>query len=225
MNLKITLTILFGVSVAIANVTAAKLAWVPILIPLTWETAHVAVPAGFIAFGVAFLCSDLLVEFYGEDYAKQVINGTLVALVASWALIYAAIALPAAPFYGDTQAFNAVLGSGSAVVAASVITIAVSQHVDVRVFSSIRQRTGTGHKWARNIGSTATSQAIDTALFIVLAFAVFPALQGAEVLWGVPLLLTIVGQYTAKVLVALADTPVFYAVGVARRTNNEEVTA
>ena len=217
MNLKVTLTILFGVSVAIANVTAAKLAWVPVL--------EVAVPAGFIAFGVAFLCSDLLVEFYGEAYAKQVINGTLVALVGAWALIYAAIALPAAPFYGDTQAFNNVLGSGSAVVAASVITIAVSQHVDVRVFASIRQRTGTGHKWARNIGSTATSQAIDTTLFIVLAFAVFPALQGAGVLWGVPLLLTIVGQYLAKVLVALADTPVFYAVDAARTEETNRQTS
>ena len=217
MNLKTTLTVLFGVSVAIANVTAAKLAWVPGL--------GVAVPAGFIAFGVAFLCSDLLVEFYGSEYAKQVINGTLVALVAAWALIYAAIALPAAPFYGNAQAFNSVLGSGSAVVAASVITIAVSQHIDVRVFSSIRQRTGTGHKWARNIGSTATSQAIDTALFIALAFAVFPALQGAEVLWGVPLLLTIVGQYAAKVLVALLDTPVFYAVDAARNETTTTQTA
>lgn len=208
MNLKITLTILFGVSVAIANVTAAKLAWVPIL--------DVAVPAGFVAFGVAFLCSDLLVEFEGRDYAHQVVNGTIIALIAAWALIYVAIALPTAPFYGDAAAFDAVLGSSAAVVLASVIVIAVSQHVDIRIFASLRERTGESHKWVRNLGSTATSQAVDTALFITLAFAVFPWLQGADPLWGMALLSTIIGQYLAKLVIAGLDTPLFYAVTWAR---------
>lgn len=221
MNTKVTLTALFAVSIATANVTAAKLAWfeLPII-------GGVAVPAGFIAFGVAFLCSDLLVEYHGREYAHDVVTGTVVALVAAWAMIYASLLLPTAPFYGDAAAFEAVLGSGAAIVAASVITILVSQHVDVGVFSAIRTRTGADHKWARNLGSTATSQAIDTVLFISLAFAVLPALQGGDVLWGVPLLLTIVGQYTVKLAVAVLDTPVFYALTAIRgRQEEAEVAA
>ena len=221
MNTKTTLTILFGVSIAVANVTAAKLAWfeLPVL-------GGVAVPAGFLAFGVAFLCSDLLVEFEGREYAHDVVNGTVVALVAAYGLIFTAIAMPTAPFYGDAAAYESVLGSGGAIVAASVVTILVSQHVDVGVFARIRETTGAGHKWARNLGSTATSQGIDTVLFITLAFAVFPAIQGGEVLWGVPLLLTIVGQYVVKLAVAVLDTPVFYAVTALRdRRTATEVAA
>lgn len=211
MNTKATLTILFGVSIATANVTAAKLAWFDL--PLL---GGVAVPAGFVAFGVAFLCSDLLVEFEGKEYAHDVVNGTVVALVAAYALIYVSMLMPAAPFYEHAQAFDTVLGSGAAIVAASVVTIFISQHVDVRVFSSIHRATQGQHKWLRNLGSTSLSQAVDTVLFISLAFAVFPFLQGTDVLWGVPLLLTILGQYLVKLGVAALDTPLFYAVTAAR---------
>jgi len=59
-DLKSTLTTLFAASIVLANVTAAKLAAIPLP-----GLGEVVVPAGFIAFGVAFVCSDLLVEFYG----------------------------------------------------------------------------------------------------------------------------------------------------------------
>jgi uncharacterized PurR-regulated membrane protein YhhQ (DUF165 family) len=53
---------------------------------------------------------------------------------------------------------------------------------------------------------------VDTLLFITLAFAVVPAIQGGSVLWGRALVLTIVGQYVVKLVVAALDTPVFYLV-------------
>lgn len=204
MNTKLTLTALFAGCIAIANILAAKLAWIPVL--------DVAVPAGFLAFGVAYLCSDLLVEFEGRQYAHDVVNATLVTLVGAWGLIYTAILMPAAPFYEHASAFQTVLGSSWSIIAASTITVAISQHIDVRVFESIHQRTGDDHKWARNIGSTAFSQAVDTVVFITLGFAVFPALQGTSTLWGMALLSTIAGQYLVKLIVAGLDTPVFYLV-------------
>ena len=206
MNTKALLTILFGSSIAVANITAAKVAGVPL--PLL---GTVGVPAGFIAFGVAFLMSDLITEFYGEDYAADVVNATVVALGVAYALVWAAVGLPAAPFY-DATAYNQVLGGSAAVVAASIITLAVSQRFDVWLFARVRERTGAGHRYARNLISTGASQVLDTVVFITLAFAVFPAIQGGDPMWGVPLVMTIVGQYLAKIVVAVVDTPVFYAI-------------
>jgi len=207
-NLKTTLTVLFGVSIATANVTAAKLAWFDL--PLVGE---VSVPAGFVAFGVAFLCSDLLVEYYGKDYAHKVVNSTVFALVAAYALIFISISMPVAPFYGEHEAYVTALSSSSAVIAASVITITVSQHIDVRVFAFFKSLTSGSHRWFRNIGSTGISQGIDTVIFITLAFAVFPLIQAGEPqMWGSALILTIVGQYIAKIGVALADTIPFYII-------------
>jgi len=204
--MKHTLTTVFAVSIAIANVTAAKLAWFEL--PLI---GGVAVPAGFLAFGVAFLCSDLMVEFYGEDYAHNVVNGTVVALIAAYGLS-TAIIMPVAPFYGAHEAYATTLGSGAAVVAASVITLTVSQHIDVRIFAAFKRVTDGRHKWLRNLGSTGLSQGIDTVLFITLAFSVFPFIQGGSPMWGTALILTIVGQYLVKLIVAVLDTPVFYVI-------------
>lgn len=206
MNLKATLTILFGISVVVANITAAKLAFIPI--PVLGETP---VPAGFIAFGVAFLATDLLTEFYGERYAASVVNGTVGALVVAYGLVWVAIALPTAPFY-DGQAYESVLGGSAAVVAASVVTLAVSQRFDVWVFARLKTATDGQHRWLRNCVSTFSSQVLDTVVFITLAFAAFPFLQGGEVLWGTALATTIIGQYLAKLVVAALDTPLFYAI-------------
>lgn len=207
MNLKAFLTVLFGVSIAVANVTAVKLAWfdLPVL-------GGVAVPAGFVAFGVAYLCSDLLVEFEGRAYAHDVVNSTVVALVVGWLLIYLAIFLPVAPFYEAHDAYATTLGASANIVLASVITLLISQHVDVELFARIRERTGVGHRWARNLISTSVSQFVDTTIFITLGFAIFPALFGGNVRGAAAIASIIVGQYAVKLVVAALDTPVFYAV-------------
>ena len=212
MNLKATLTILLGTSIAVANITAAKIAAIPLP-----GMGTVTVPAGFIAFGVAFLMSDLITEFYGERYAADVVNATVIALIAAYGLVWVAITLPAAPFY-DGQAYQSVLGGSAAVVAASVVTLAVSQRFDVWAFARLKDRTDGKQRWLRNCVSTGLSQIVDTVLFITLAFAVFPALQGWKVLWGSALVATIVGQYVAKLVVAALDTPVFYAVTTIAKT-------
>jgi len=207
MNTKAILTTVFAGSVVLANILAAKLtfATIPIL-------GGVAIPAGFIAFGVAYLASDLLVEFHGEDVAHSVVNGTIITILLSYALIFIAIALPPAPFYGGQGAYESVLGNSASILLASVVALGVAQHIDVRLFARLREYTNGRHKWLRNCGSTGLSQLIDTSIFIGLGFAIFPALGlGGTPMWGIDLLLIVVGQYLFKLLVAGLDTLPFYA--------------
>lgn len=206
MNTKAILTTVFAGSVVLANILAAKLtfATIPIL-------GGVAIPAGFIAFGVAYLASDLLVEFHGKDVAHSVVNGTIITILLSYVLIFVAIALPPAPFYGGQVAYESVLGNSASILLASVVALGVAQHIDVRLFAHLREYTDGRHKWLRNCGSTGLSQLIDTSLFIGLGFAIFPALGlGGTPTWGIALLLIVIGQYLFKLLVAALDTLPFY---------------
>jgi len=203
-----TLTALFAGSIVLANILAAKLTW--LTLPFT---GGVASPAGFVAFGVAYLASDLLVEFHGRKVAARTVNGTIALLIVSYALIYLSVWMPSAPFYGGQAAFAGVLTSSGSIIAGSVVALGVAQHFDVRLFDRLAQRTNGRHRWLRNCGSTMTSQFIDTVLFISLAFAVFPALGlGGSVTPAGQLVSIIVGQYIVKLGVALLDTPVFYLV-------------
>lgn len=206
---------IFAVSLALANVLAAKLAW--FVLPFI---GGVAVPAGFLAIGVAFLATDLLSELAGPKVARRTVNGTIIALLVGWVIIYAAIWMPAAPFYEGSEAFRTTLGSSATIILASIITLLISQNIDVSVFHRIRQETD--YRFARNIGSTAVSQFIDTTLFILLGFVIFPMFTSApgQSLGAAGSL--IIGQYIVKLVVALGDTPLFYLISeIASRTETE----
>lgn len=204
---KQTLILTYGVSIALANVLAAKIAWITLPV-----IGGVGIPAGFIGIAVAFLCSDLIVERYGTDVAHRMVIGTLIALCIGLVLIQVAVWMPVAPFYAHQQSFVLLLQSGTAITLASICTLCVSQNVDVLLFEGIHERTGDSHRWVRNIGSTSLSQLVDTVLFVVLGFIVLPPLVG-----GISYSLSvavglIIGQYIVKVGVALLDTPFFYVV-------------
>ncbi len=119
---------MFAGSVVLANVLAAKLTWIELP-----GIGGVAVLAGFVAFGVAYLASDLLVEYHGKEYAATVVNGTVVTPVIAYALVFLAIWMPTAPFYDGQEAFVATLGDSASIILASVVALAFAQHLDVRL--------------------------------------------------------------------------------------------
>jgi uncharacterized integral membrane protein (TIGR00697 family) len=202
------LTTLFAGSIVLANVLAAKLSWFEL--PMF---GAVAVPAGFVAFGVAYLASDLLVEYHGREYAASVVNGTVLTLVVGYGLIFLAIWMPTAPFYDGQEAFVSTLGGSASILLASVVALTLAQHLDVHLFANLKIRTGDEYRWIRNCGSTFISQAVDTIIFISLGFAVFPAVGlGGDPTWGWSLVSIITGQYVVKLVVATIDTVPFYAV-------------
>jgi uncharacterized integral membrane protein (TIGR00697 family) len=106
-----------------------------------------------------------------------------------------------------------VLGSSTSIVAGSLLAYLLSQNLDVFVFHSIREYTGGDHLWLRNLGSTATSQFVDTLVFIGVGFALAPALlSGAPLPPAGQLAGLVVGQYLLKLGIAAGDTPFVYAV-------------
>lgn len=61
--------------------------------------------------------------------------------------------------------------------------------------------------------STATSQALDTIVFVGIAFLVAPIVFGIGTALPLPQILgLIIGQYLLKLLIALFDTPVVYLI-------------
>ncbi|MFB6297681.1 MAG: queuosine precursor transporter, partial [Salinirussus sp.] len=59
--------------------------------------------------------------------------------------------------------------------------------------------------WLRNLGSTATSQLVDTLVFVAVAFVLFQGLPLGQAAG------LVVGQYLIKLVIAALDTPFVYA--------------
>ena len=160
-------------------------------------------PAGTIAYPFTFLVTDAISELYGRRIATRVVWYGFGLSATMVVLVYVAQVMPSADFWEGQGAYETILGSVPRVVLGSMTAYLVSQHIDVLVFHLIRRLTNGRHLWLRNNASTIVSQAIDTTLFISLAFA---GAVPASVLWNM-----MATQYLVKVGVAVIDTPLVYA--------------
>lgn len=211
---QVALIALFITSLVTAQLTATKvLAFgLPISLPVTG--AAVVVPGAFLAYGLTFLASDCYTELYGRRSAAIMVNIGFAMNFVLLALVWAAIVAPAAePESVNPEAFRDVLGASTNIVIASLTAYLISQNWDVYFFDYIRERTEGAHLWFRNIASTATSQAIDTLVFIVLAFYLIPQLIGiGPILGGETLAALLVGHYFLKLVIVGLDTPLVYLI-------------
>ena len=178
--------------VVIANVIAGKIVVV----------GPFVVPAAVLVYASTFLLTDIVSERWGKQQARKAVWAGFYATVVLVIAVLIAVHWQPAPFAEEfSDQFAAVLGLVPRIVLASMVAYLLSQHHDVFAFHRIRQLTGGRHLWLRNIASTAVSQAIDTGVFITIAFY--------GVLDIVPLL---IGQYVIKLLIAAIDTPFMYGI-------------
>lgn len=187
----LTITSIFVVSLIIANVVAGKVV----------NIFGLTVPAAVVAYAITFTCTDVVGEIWGKEKANQIVKIGFISQLVALLLIFLAIRLPPAVFAKEfSKQFSSVLGQSARVVVASLSAYLISQFNDVFVFHKLKTLCKNKHKWIRNNLSTATSQLIDTAIFITIAFYnVVPDL------WWM-----IISQYIVKLILALLDTPVFY---------------
>ncbi len=186
---------LFVAVLLISNVASTKFV----------QVGPFVVDGGTFLFPLSYIFGDILTEVYGYQRSRRVIwTGFAAALLMS--LTFALVAyLPAGPGtepFGD--AFGLLLGLVPRIVLASLIAYWAGEFSNSYMLAKLKLATQGRHLWLRTIGSTVVGQAVDTALFVIIAFwgvANTPSLLG----------LFIVG-YAFKLLVEVVLLPVTYLV-------------
>lgn len=202
----ITVNVVFVVCLIIANVVTAKV----INTGLSIAGSPILIPGAALTYAITFLCTDIIGEIWGKREANKAVWRGFVAQFLALGLIIATQYLPAHD-NAIQEAYEALLGQTPVFVVGSLIAYICSQSWDVWIFHKIREKFSGDpkYRWIWNNISTMTSQVIDTALYISIAFGF-----GLEWFWqegGVKLtLLMILGQYVFKFTMAILDTPIFY---------------
>ena len=210
---KLALAALFITSLVTAQLLAVKLLVVPVPDGLPLLDASVLVPAGVLAYALTFVASDCYTELYGRREATIMVNIGFAMNFVMLGLVWLAIFAPGSDAGVDPAAFESVLGLSTNIVLGSLAAYVVSQNWDVFAFDRIRTATAGEHLWLRNIGSTFTSQFIDTVIFILVAFFFAPVLVGVGQASPTTVLVQlIVGQYLVKLAIAILETPLVYLV-------------
>jgi uncharacterized integral membrane protein (TIGR00697 family) len=209
---RVALIGLFVTALVTAQLTAAKLLAFGLPRPLPVTGDSIILPGAALAYALTFFASDCYSELYGRRAAQVMVNVGFAMNFVLLALVWGTILAPGADPAFSAE-FRSVLAPGTNIVVGSLLAYLVSQNWDVLVFHRIREATGESMLWLRNIASTATSQALDTVIFVAVAFLVAPTVLGiGEALPTRVVLALIVGQYLLKLLIALVDTPFVYGV-------------
>jgi len=167
-----------------------------------------------ILFPIAYIFGDILTEVYGYKRSRIVVwIGFLACIIMS--LIYWLVGiLPAAADWQQQEAYLAILGQTPRIVVASLIAYLGGEFVNAFILAKLKIATAGRFLWTRTIGSTVVGQAVDTVLFVGIAFTgVIPS----NLLWYM-----IISNYVFKTVFEIIATPFTYAaVGVVKRV--EEV--
>jgi hypothetical protein len=158
---------------------------------------------GTILFPISYIFGDILTEVYGYRRSRRVIwTGFLASILMSITFI-AVGALPPASDWPNQNAYDKILGLTPRIVIASLLAYFAGEFSNSFVLAKLKIATSGRWLWTRTISSTAVGQAIDTAIFCLVAF--WGVLPGS-LLWAL-----IASNYIFKVGFEVAFTPATYA--------------
>ncbi|MFA7075806.1 MAG: queuosine precursor transporter [Candidatus Izemoplasmatales bacterium] len=158
---------------------------------------------GNIMYGTIFLGTDVLNELFGKKDAKKAVFIGFFVMIITVIIMTLAIQFNPHPEDFAQDSLQVIFGFMPRVLLASLTAFIISQLVDVNLFDKIRTKLPANkYLFVRNNLSTIFSQAIDTVIFVPIAFV---GVVRTEVLLGLML-----STYLIKVIVALLDTPFIY---------------
>jgi len=204
---KVGLQVAIAVAIILANLQGPKLT----------EIFGLQTSLGVIFYSSIFFATDVLSENYGRREAAKAVHmgfavSLIVLLMMSLALLYQPSTRPgSAEFSADIHdAFTTIVNFTPRFVFGSLLAYYVSQRFDVWAFHRIREATGGRRLWLRNNLSTMCSQALDTAIYSLVAW------------WGIVDLKTALAlgaaKYVLKLAIAAIDTVfIYWARAVFRR--------
>ena len=164
-------------------------------------------PAAIIVFPVSYIIGDILTEVYGYATARRVIWSGFFANAMVVLAIVVAQEIPAAPFWGDQEAYEAILGQTWRIVGGSFTAILVGEFANSFVLARLKRKTQGRFLWMRTISSTVIGQGLDSAIFLTIAFFGTATIANGEALWAF-----VWRAWLIKTLYEVVATPLTYLV-------------
>lgn len=159
----------------------------------------VTLPGAVIIFPISYILNDCISEVWGYRRARLVIwiafAMNLFVVVAGQILVW----MPPAPFWDASEHFDYVFNTVPRVIGASLLAFLAGSHVNAIVLSKMKVSGEGRHFGLRAIVSSVAGEALDSAIFMPIAF------------WGTEasaLMVMMLSQVTFKVLYEIVILPV-----------------
>ena len=192
-SLQAFLTVLFVVCLLISNIIAGKVIQLPFDITMT---------SAVIVFPITYILSDVFSEVYGYKWSRLTCYLAFTMNLFMVIIFTLSIKIPTAVWWSNQGAFEIVLGNTPRILLASLSGFVIGDFINDNVFKKLKEKHPNNQKGFgfRAILSSLTGQAIDSAIFLPIAFFGQMPLQA--------LFIMAVTQITLKVLYEIIILPV-----------------
>jgi len=157
------------------------------------------------SFPIVFLMTDVIGEIYGRRMAKFFVLAGFISTAVF--MTYSLLSLYM-PWSGEglwvKDSYNQVFGVSLRIAVASLVAFLVAEYQDVFSFFFLREKIGTRYFWLRSTLSNLWSQFLDSAIFMLVAFA------GTGIYSTNTLISLIISWWIYKVAMGALYTPLSY---------------
>lgn len=190
------ITALYVIYLALSQILAMK------LVDFWGFTA----PAAVIIFPFVFQLTDTVNEHFGTKATyRMILIGFITQVLMTFFIGIGNILDPSPFWWFDNVTWIALFGQQFGIIGASWIAFLASNFFDSWLFGWVKKVTKSKHLWLRSIITDIPSLAIDSAIFVTLAFGVFTATPNWAMVGP-----TILGQLVTKWTLGVIDTPFLY---------------
>jgi uncharacterized integral membrane protein (TIGR00697 family) len=157
-----------------------------------------------LLFPLTYIFGDVFTEVYGYGASRRAIwIGFFASGLLSLMCVFM-VWLPPAPGWNHQEAYRTVFYQVPRMVAASLIAYWCGEFANSLVLAKMKLWTDGRYLWTRTVGSTVVGQAVDTTVFMTLAFggSLTPSLIAGLIFWG----------YLFKVVYEVLATPLTYQI-------------
>lgn len=153
-------------------------------------------------FPLTYILGDVLTEVYGFRRARITIWAGLGANILMAGIFMLLLATPAPDFFTGHEAYALVLGTTPRIVLASTTAYFIGEMANAVLLSRLKLATTGRLLWLRSITSSVVGQALDTSVFMLIAFY---GVYEPSILLGM-----IQVQYVWKLGYEVVATPLLY---------------
>jgi uncharacterized integral membrane protein (TIGR00697 family) len=164
----------------------------------------VQLPGAAVVFPLSYIFGDILTEVYGYSRTRRVIWMGFASAVVMALVLWVVQALPPAPDWPHQAAYEVILGVVPRMVFGSIAAYWAGEFTNSYIMARMKVLTDGRHLWTRTVGSTVAGQAVDSGVFMLIAFA-------GRLPWGA-LFRIAATLYLFKVAYEVVATPVTYAI-------------
>jgi hypothetical protein len=186
----------YVVYIALSQILAAKIA-------VFWNWTA---PAAVIIFPFTFQLTDTMNEHFGQKETHKMIFIAFITQILMVIFIWFGTSLEPFEWWDiDTDQWNKIFNLSIGITAASWISYLLTENLDAWLYQKIYKWTKGKMLWVRSVLSDIPMLALDSVIFVTLAFGVF----SPDPDWSM-VQVFILGQLITKWIFGVLDTPFMY---------------